>query len=425
LAKRNDIDNKVTGPLCNFCGESPNAAVGKMLIKGLGVVHICTECVDACKALSLEYTPKDIKNIKGMLKSGFKPSYVVKHLNDYIVGQEKAKMVLAVAIYNHYKMLDYKENNPNSEVEIEKSNILLLGPTGSGKTFILQCLAKFLNVPFAIQDCTNLTAAGYVGEDVENCIRKLVENADGDIKKAEKGIVYLDEFDKLSRKGENMSITRDVSGEAVQQALLKMIEGTIVEVPPKGGRKHPTGDVMKVDTTNILFVCGGSFEGIEKIIEKRLNSKDSGIGFGSNPKVKNTQDLNELFMNTTVEDLKKFGLLPEVLGRLPIVCPLEELDLTALLKILTEPKNALVKQYQELFKMDDMQLEFEEEALLSIAEQAIKRKTGARSLRAIMEESLLKHMYDLPEQENVSKVIITKDCIENGNSPKIEKCEAV
>jgi ATP-dependent Clp protease ATP-binding subunit ClpX len=424
--KKGNGENKqlIEGPVCSFCKEPADPSKGRVLIKGSGDVYICTECAQECLDVAEEYAPKSMEKINSILSSDFKPSQIAAHLDEYVVGQTKAKKILSVAVYNHYKMLAHREFKKNSQVEIEKSNVLLLGPTGSGKTFLLRILSDFLDVPFATQDCTNLTAAGYVGEDVENCVRKLIENADYDIEKAQRGIIYLDEFDKLSRKSENMSITRDVSGEAVQQALLKMMEGSVVEVPPKGGRKHPTGEVWKIDTTNILFVCGGSFEGIEKIIEKR-QKVGAQVGFGADVKPKNSKSLNELFMDVKVEDLKKFGMLPEVLGRLPIICPLEELDRDSLLEILTKPKNALIKQYKELMAMDEMEIEFEDEALLAIADLAIKRKTGARSLRSILEETLLDYMYSLPEEKDVQKVIVTKECVTDGAAPTIIKSEAV
>ncbi|WP_312339173.1 ATP-dependent Clp protease ATP-binding subunit ClpX [Anaerospora hongkongensis] len=402
---------------CTFCNREADPDNSRILIQSLdGKSSICTECIKDCAIIAAQYKPK--AEILTLLTDDFKPSTVRNYLEQYIINQDRAKMTLAVAIYDHYKYLTYK-SQANSPIEIEKSNILLVGPTGSGKTAFARQLAKILDVPFAMADATNLTQAGYVGEDVENVIRLLVENADGNIEKAERGIIYIDEIDKLSRKSENLSITRDVGGEGVQQALLKIIEGSIVEIIEKGQRKHPTAQTAKVNTANILFIVGGSFEGIEKHIAKRQKASKSRLGFG-NAIAQEEKSFNNLINDIKVEDLKKFGMLPELLGRLPILCPLQELDETALLKILTEPKNALVKQFQELMRIDNVELEFTEDALKAIAKKAIERKTGARALRSILEDTMLIHKYMIPELENVSKAIITDQCVNNGAEPIYE-----
>jgi ATP-dependent Clp protease ATP-binding subunit ClpX len=420
-----DIEKeKEKEPVCSFCGEPADPERGNILFRE-GDVYICTDCAEQCVRTARKYAPKLVNKEVSKINLDFKPSDIQKFLNDYVVGQENAKEILSVAVYNHHKMLRAKESGEDNDVEIEKSNVMLLGPTGCGKTFIIRTLAKTLGVPFASADATNLTAAGYVGEDVENVVRVLVENADGDIELAQKGIIYIDEIDKLSRKGENVSITRDVGGEGVQQALLKMIEGTTVEVPPKGGRKHPTQTTYKVDTTDILFIVGGSFEGIEKIIEQRLNdaNKSANLGFGSNPEKKKSRTYDELVKDVKVEDLKKFGMLPEFLGRVPIICPMQQLDRNAMLQVLTEPKNALCKQYQKLFAMDGVELEFTTEALHAIADKAIARKTGARALRSIMEDTLLPYMKSTPDDETISKITITEDCVLKKADPDIERKE--
>ena len=345
-----------------------------------------------------------------------KPKEMMEILNDYVIGQERAKKILSVAVYNHYKRI-YSKKSTTKDIEIQKSNILLLGPTGSGKTLLAQTLAKFLNVPFAIADATTLTEAGYVGEDVENILLKLIQNADYDIEKAEKGIIYIDEIDKVARKSENPSITRDVSGEGVQQALLKILEGTVASVPPQGGRKHPHQEFIQINTSNILFICGGAFDGIDKIIEKR--TRKSSMGFGADIDSKETKDVGALLKDLLPEDLLKFGLIPEFVGRVPMVVSLESLDQSALINILSKPKNALIKQYSKLFEIDNVELEFTEEALKAVADEAIKRKTGARGLRAILEDILVDVMFEAPSDENVYKVIITEEAIKEKKQPEL------
>lgn len=402
-------------PRCSFCGRTQDEV--KKLIAGPGV-YICDECINVAQTILEDELADDKEKPAFELKKLPTPREIKQNLDDYVIGQETAKKTLSVAVYNHYKRLQSNSSMNSDDVELQKSNIVMVGPTGSGKTLLAQTLARFLDVPFAIADATSLTEAGYVGEDVENCLLKLIQAADFDIARAERGIIYIDEIDKIARKSENPSITRDVSGEGVQQALLKILEGTEANVPPQGGRKHPHQEMLQIDTTNILFICGGAFDGIEKTIRSRRTEKN--MGFGADIHKKNEESVEELLKEIIPTDLQKFGLIPELIGRLPVLVTLNPLDEEAMVHILTEPKNALVKQYQKMLDMDEVKLTFTDDALKAIAEEALRRKTGARGLRSIIERIMLDVMFDAPSRKDVEECIVTKESIIDGKAPQLK-----
>lgn len=407
MSEKNDID-----VICSFCGKSQDEV--KKLIAGPSV-YICDECIDLCNEIVSEDRLQDLDNDHG--GAVLKPMEIKKTLDEYVIGQELAKRVLSVAVHNHYKRIETQYSNEGDDVELQKSNIILIGPTGSGKTLLAQTLARVLNVPFAIADATTLTEAGYVGEDVENILVNLLQAADHDLERACRGIVYIDEIDKIARKSDSASITRDVSGEGVQQALLKIIEGTIASVPPKGGRKHPQQEYVRIDTSNILFICGGAFVNLDQVVQKRTGTKS--MGFGAQVVGKTNKKMGEVLASTQPEDLLQFGLIPELVGRLPVIATMEELEKEDLIRILREPKNALTKQYEKLFEFDGIRLRFTEGALSAIAEEAMKRKSGARGLRSVMEKAMLDVMYELPSEPNVKECVISEQVILNGEYPVV------